>query len=110
MRGRIRYFFSVAAAIAVAVHTVLWAALPPLSSRPAYALSLALRHSEPPPPTAPPPPPTPFWPAPVCYHCNLCSPPPPLVTPDLILAARLEPVRTLQVLTPANIALHDDVA
>ena len=109
MRGGIRYFLSVAAAIAVAMHTVLWPALAPLAASVAVDPFMVICHSE----TSAPveqTPAGPLLPAHACDHCNLCSAAPPLVTPDLILAARFEPVRTLQVLRPANIARHDDVA
>jgi hypothetical protein len=92
------------------VHTVLWAALAPLAASSAVDPFMVICHSETSAPTEPTPAPSPLLPAHACDHCNLCSTSPPLVTPDLILAARLEPVRTLQVLTPANIAIHDGVA
>jgi len=110
MRGGIRYFSSVMAAIAVAMHTVLWAALGPLAASAAVDPSLVICHSETSAPAEQTPAPSPMLPAHACDHCNLCSAAPPLVTPDLILAARFEPVRTLQVLSPPNIARHDDVA
>jgi hypothetical protein len=110
MRGGTRYFLSVAAAIAVAMHTVLWVALAPLATSVAVDPFTVICHSETSAPAEQTPAPSPLLPAHACDHCNLCSTAPPLVTPDLIVAARFEPVQTLQILRPANIALHDDVA
>jgi hypothetical protein len=100
----------VAAAIAVALHTVLWAALAPLAASPAIDPFTVICHSPTSAPAEQTPGPGPLLPAHACDHCNLCSAAAPPLTPDTVLAARFEPVRTLQVLRPANIARHDDVA
>jgi Protein of unknown function (DUF2946) len=110
MRGGIRYFLSVLAAIAVVMHTALWAALAPLAASPTVDPFTIICHSETSAPAEQAPSPGPPTPAHACDHCNLCSAATPPLAPDTVLAARFEPVRTLQVLRPLNIARHDDVA
>jgi hypothetical protein len=109
MAGGIRRFLSVATAIAVATHTVLWTALAPLASSSAVDPFMVICHSETSTPAEQTPAPAPFSPGHACDHCNLCATTPPL-TPDTILATRFAPVRILQVLRPVNVARPDHVA
>ena len=108
MRGGTRYFLSLLAAIAVVMHTTLWAALAPLAASPIVDPFTIICHSETSAPAEQAPAPGPLTPAHACDHCNLCSAGTPPLAPDTVLAARFEPVRTLQVLRPINIARHDD--
>jgi hypothetical protein len=101
---------SVAAAIAVVTHTVLWAALAPLAASAAVDPFTVICHSETSAPAEQTPAPSPLVPAHACDHCNLCSAAGPPPTPDTVLAARFEPVRTLQVLRPVHIARHGAIA
>lgn len=110
MRGGSRYFLSVVAVIAVAMHTMLWAALAPLATSPIVDPFAIICHSETSAPAEQAPAPAPLTPAHACDHCNLCSAATPPLVPDTVLAVRFEPVRTLQVLRPINIARHSDVA
>ena len=110
MRAGTRQFLSVVAAIAVVMHTVLWAAVAPLAASSAVDPFTVICHSETSAPAEQAPDHGPLTPAHACDHCNLCSAAAPPLAPDTALAARFEPVRTLQVLHPTNIARHDDVA
>jgi hypothetical protein len=110
MRGGTRHFLSAAAAIAIALHTVLWAALAPLAANAAVDPFTVICHSQTSAPAEQTPGPGPLLPAHACDHCNLCSAATPPLTPDTTLAARFEPVRTLQVLRPVEFARHDDIA
>jgi hypothetical protein len=98
------------AAIAVILHTVLWAALGPLAASPAVDPFTVICHGETSAPAEQTPGPGPLLPAHACDHCNLCSAATPPLTPDTVLVARFEPVRTLQVLSPVEFARHDDIA
>jgi hypothetical protein len=110
MRGGTRYFLSVLAAIAVILHTTLWAALAPPAASPIVDPFTIICHSETSAPAEQAPAPGPLTPAHACDHCNLCSAATPPLAPDTVLAALFEPVRTLHVLRPINIARHNDVA
>ena len=96
--------------ITVALHTVLWAAVTPLIAAPAVDPFTVICHSETSAPAEQAPGHSPFAPAHACDHCNLCNAAAPLVAPDTAVTARFQPVRTLRVLHPANIARHDDIA
>ncbi len=106
MQTGTRRITGVAATIAIALHTILWAAVAPFVA-PAVDPFTVICHSEASAPAdqtpvngAPPP-------AHACDHCNLCSaitPPVPLNTPSVTLA----PARVLQVLRPAAITHHRD--
>src|SRR6476646_4607307 len=108
MRGGTRYCLSVLAARAVVTPTALWAALAPLAATPLVAPFTIICHSETSAPAEQVPAPGPLTPAHACDHCNLCTATAPPLAPDTVLAARFEPVRTLQVLRPINIARHND--
>src|SRR4029077_11017823 len=110
MRGGTRYFLSVLAAIAVVMHTALWAALAPLAASPVVDPFTIICHSETSAPAEQAPAPGPLAPPHPCDNGNRCGAAPPPWAPDTVLAARFEPVRTLQVLRPINIARHNDVA
>jgi hypothetical protein len=110
MRAGTKQFVSVIAAIAVAMHTALWAAVAASVPAPAVDPFSVICHSE----TSAPAEQTPERglpaPARACDHCNLCSgvaPPPEL---DTELIVRFEPMQTMPVLRPVNIARHDDLA
>ena len=107
MRGRTRHFLSMVAAIAVILHTVLWAALGPLAASPAVDPFTVICHSETSAPAEQTP--GPLLPTHACDHCNLCSASTPPLTPDTVLAIRFEPARTLQVLRPIEFSRHDDI-
>jgi hypothetical protein len=100
----------VLAAIAVVMHTALWAALAPLAASSIVDPFTIICHSETSAPAEQAPAPGPLSPAHACDHCNLCSAATPPLAPDTVLTARLEPVRTLQLLRPINIARRDNVA
>jgi len=110
MRAGTKHFRSLAAAIAVALHTVLWAAVPQLAASPAVDPFTAICHGKTSAPAKQAPAHDPFAPAHACDHCNLCSTAMPPLAPDTALAARFKPVQTLRVLRPAHVARHDNVA
>jgi hypothetical protein len=96
--------------MAVAMHAVLWVTFVPLAASPAVDPFTIICHSETSAPTDQAPTPGPLSPAHACDHCNLCSATTPPLTPDTVLAARFEPVRTLLILRPVHFARHGDVA
>jgi len=98
------------AAYTIALHTVLWVAVAPFTVAPSVDPFTVICHSEASAPIDPTPTHGPFAPAHACDHCNLCSAVTLLPAPDTLPIARIEPVRTLRVLHPVNIARHDDIA
>jgi hypothetical protein len=110
MRAGFRQVLSMVAVIAIALHTVLWAAVTPLTAAPAVDPFTVICHSETSTPAEQTPVRGPLAPAHACDHCNLCSAAAPPLAPDTAMTVRFEPVRTLRVLHPANIARHNDVA
>jgi hypothetical protein len=110
MRAGTKQFLSIMAAIAVAIHTVMWAAITPLAAGSAVDPFAVICHSETSAPAEQAPGHGPLAPAHACDHCNLCSAAAPPLAPDTAVTARFKPVRTLRVLHPANIARHDDIA
>lgn len=109
MRAGFRQYLSVVAIIAIALHTVLWAAIAPSSAAPAVDPFTVICPSESSAPAEQAPAHGPLAPAHACDHCNLCSASTPPPAPDVALAVRFEPVRTLRVLQPVNVARHDEV-
>jgi len=108
MRAGVRRIAGVAATIAVALHTILWAAVAPFAA-PAVDPFTVICHSEATAPADQTPTNGALPPAHACDHCNLCStlaPP----QPHAVLAVTLVPVRVLKVLHPARITPHRDVA
>ena len=108
MRTGIRRIAGVAATIAIALHTILWAAVAPFAAPTVDPLSV-ICHSEASGPADQAPADGALAPTHVCDHCNLCSvlaPP----EPHAVLAAYLAPVQVLQVLRAADIAPHGGIA
>jgi hypothetical protein len=96
----------VAATIAIALHTILWAAVAPFAA-PSVDPFTVICHSEASAPADQNPVNGALPPAHACDHCNLCSaiaPPVPLN----LLSATLAPARILLVLRPATVAPHRD--
>jgi len=110
MRALVRRTVTMLAVYTIALHTVLWVAVAPFTVAPSVDPFTVICHSGASAPTDPAPIHGPFVPARSCDHCNLCSATTLLPAPDTLLVARVEPVRTLRVLHPANIARHHDIA
>ncbi len=107
MRAGIRRIAGVAATIAIALHTILWAAVAPFAAPTVDPFSV-ICHSEASAPADQTPVNGALPPAHACDHCNLCSaiaPPVPLNA----LATILAPARVLQVLRPVAITTSRDV-
>ena len=107
MRSGTRQVLNVTAAFAIALHTVLWAAVAPMAATAAVDPFTVICHSDASGPAEQTPDHGALVPAHACDHCNLCSamaPPVPLNAPFTTLA----PARVLQVLRPAAIAPHRD--
>jgi hypothetical protein len=110
MRTGTRQFLSIVMAIAVALHTGLWAAVAPFAAASAVDPFTVICHSGTSAPAEQAPAHGPLTPAHACDHCNLCSAATPPLVPDTALVVRFEPERALEVLRPVDIARHDDVA
>jgi hypothetical protein len=110
MRPLVRQSVTLLAIYAIALHTVLWAAVTPLTAAPAFDPFTVICHSDTSAPAEQAPGHSPLAPGHACDHCNLCSAAALPLTPDTVVTARFQPVRTLRVLHPANIARHDDIA
>ena len=100
------------AIVAIALHTVLWSAMPmaaastvdPFSVICSSGTHAAAQTDQTPDGQVP-------QPASACDHCNLCgAAAAPAATLDNIIAGQLQPARLLQVLRPAITAAHDGVA
>jgi hypothetical protein len=109
MRAGAKHFLTIGAAIAVALHTVLWVAVAPLAATQAVDPFTIICHSETSAPAEHAPAHGPLVPAHACDHCNLCSAAGPPLPPDTALSARFEPVRILRVLRPAYVARQDQI-
>ena len=108
MRAGVRRIAGVAATIAIALHTILWAAVAPFAA-PAVDPFMVICHSGASAPADQMPSNGALPPAHACDHCNLCStltPP----QPHTVLAATLVPVQVVQVLRQKSITLRRDVA
>jgi hypothetical protein len=108
MRAGVRQIAGVAATIAIAMHTILWAAVAPFAASSVDPFTV-ICHSEASAPADQTPANGALPPAHACDHCNLCSaiaPPVPLNA----LSTTLAPARVLQVLRPAVFTPHHDVA
>jgi len=110
MRGGTRAFLSAMAAILVAVHTVLWPALTPIAAVPAADPFAVICRSGVSAPDEHASAPNPLMLAHACGHCTLCGASLLLLTPDQILAARLEPQRIVQLPSPLRTTRHDTLA
>ena len=110
MRALVRRTVTMLAVSTIALHTVLWVAVAPFTVAPSVDPFTVICHGGASPPTDSAPIHGPFLPAHACDHCNLCGAVTLLPAPGTLLVARFEPVRTLRVLHPANIARHDDIA
>jgi hypothetical protein len=111
MRRGVKRSLGWLAIVAIALHTVLWGAMPmasastvdPFSIICSSATHAALQADEVPGQIPAP--------AAACDHCNLCgAAAAPSATLDSILAGQLQPARLLQILRPATGATHDGVA
>jgi hypothetical protein len=110
MRAGTRQILSMASAFAIALHTVLWVAVAPLTAAQAIDPFTVICHSETSAPAERAPSHGPIAPGQACDHCNLCSAVAPPVAPTSTLTARIDPVRTLGVLRPINVARRDEVS
>jgi hypothetical protein len=109
MRALVRRTVTVLAIYTIALHTVLWAAVAPFTAAPPVDPLTVVCHSEASAP-ADPAPHGPISPAHACDHCNLCSAAAVPLAPNMSVVGRIEPVRTLSILHPANASRRDDVA
>ena len=108
MRARIRRIAGVAATIAIALHTVLWAAVAPFAA-PAVDPFTIICHSETSAPAEQLPADATLPPAHACDHCSLCSAIAPPVPLNVLLITSA-PTRVLHALRPADVTPHRDVA
>ena len=108
MRAGGRRIAGVAATIAIALHTILWAAVAPFAA-PAVDPFTVICHSEASSQTGQQPANGVLPPAHACDHCNLCSAVAPPVPLNVVCAVPV-PARVLQVLRPAAITPQRDVA
>src|SRR5262245_49001278 len=100
----LRRSVTVLATYTIAVHTALWG-IETGHSAPAIDPFSVVCHSETSAPANPAPLHGPVSPAP-CDHCTLCSAATPLIPPETFIA-RLEPLRTFNVLRPVDVVRHD---
>ena len=107
MRAGIRQIAGVTAAIALALHTILWVAVAPLAA-PAVDPFSVICHSDASAVTDQAPNNGVLPPTHACDHCSLCSAIAPPV-PFNVLSATLAPARVLQVLRPAAITPRRDI-
>ena len=108
MRALVRRSVTVLAIYTIALHTVLWAAVAPFTAAPPVDPLTVICHSEPSATGDTTPVHGPIAPAHACDHCNLCSAAAPPPAPMSVIG-RIEPVRTLRILHPANVSRQDDV-
>lgn len=108
MRTGFRQIAGVVASIAIALHTILWAAVAPFAA-PGVDPFTVICHSEAAAPTDQTPVNGALPPAHACDHCSLCSAIAPPV-PINVLSTTLAPARVLQVLRPAPVTPHRNVA
>ncbi len=106
MRAGSRRIAGVAATIAIALHTILWAVIAPFAA-PTVDPFTVICHSEASAPADQTSNNGALPPAHACDHCNLCSAIAPPV-PVSALFATLAPQQILRVLRPAVIARHRD--
>lgn len=109
MRTGIRQFLSMASAFAIAMHTVLWVAVAPLTAAQAVDPFTVICHSETSAPAEQAPGHSPVAPGHACDHCNLCSAVAPPMAPVTAQTVRFEPVRTLGIMRPINVARRDEI-
>jgi hypothetical protein len=111
MRRGTKGFVGWLAIVAIALHTVLWGAMPMAASASAVdpfsiicsSGSHATQTNQTPDGQVP-------QPASACDHCNLCgAAAAPSATFDSVIAGQLQPAKLLQVLRPATAAAHDGV-
>jgi hypothetical protein len=110
MRSGTRQVLSVTAAFAIALHTVLWAAVAPMAATAAVDPFTVICHSEASGPAEQTPDHGALVPAHACDHCNLCSAATPPAVPDAVVLDQLAPADLLLVLHPVSIALRDGIA
>ena len=110
MRTGTRQVLSVTAAFAIALHTVLWAAVAPMAATAAIDPFTIICHSEASGPAEEAPDHGALVPGHACDHCNLCNAAAPPATPDATVIAQLAPAEILLVLHPVNLAPRDGIA
>lgn len=110
MRAGSRRIFSLTAAFAIALHTVLWAAVAPMAATAAVDPFTVICHSEASGPAEQAPDQGTFVPGHACDHCNLCSAATPPAVPDAVVLDQLAPAELLQVLYPVSLARRDGTA
>jgi hypothetical protein len=111
MRRGAKGFTGWLAIVAIALHTVLWGAMPMASASTVDPLSVicssgshATQADQTPAGQVPAP-------ASACDHCNLCgAAAAPSATLDSVVSGQLAPAKLLQVLRPATAIAHDGVA
>ena len=108
MRAGFRQITGVAATIAIVLHTILWFATAPFAA-PAVDPFTVICHSEASAPADQTPVDGAVPPAHACDHCSLCGAITPLV-PVSALSGTFTPALIAQVLCPAAVTLHRDVA
>ena len=108
MRAGGRRIAGVVATIAIALHTILWAAVAPFAAPTVDPFSV-ICHSEASTQADQPPANGVLPPAHACDHCNLCSAVAPPV-PLSVFSVAIVPARVVQVLRPAAITPQRDVA
>jgi hypothetical protein len=109
MQAGIRRISGVAAAVAIALHTVLSAVVAPFAAPSVDPFAVICHSGESAPIDQQAPSGGVPSPAHACDHCNLCSALTPPV-PEAVLAAFLVPARVLQVLHPVGIPHSDDAS
>ena len=110
MRTGTRQILSVTAAFAIALHTVLWAAVAPMAATSAIDPFTVICHSEAAGPAEQAPDHGALVPGHACDHCNLCSAATPPATPDATVMAQLAPAESLPVIHPVSLVLRDGIA
>jgi hypothetical protein len=99
------------AIVAIALHTVLWGAMPMASASTVDPFSIICSSATHAAQTEQAPAGQVPAPAAACDHCNLCAASAaPSATLDNIIAGQLQPAKLLQVLRPAASAAQDGVA
>ena len=108
MRAGVRRIAGVVAAVAIALHTILWAAVAPFAA-PSVDPFTVICHSDASAPADQAPVNGALPPAHACDHCSLCSAIA-RAAPFNALFAIIAPARILQVLRPAAVSHHPHAA
>jgi hypothetical protein len=110
MRTGTRQILSVTAAFAIALHTVLWAAVAPMAATSAVDPFTVICHSEAAGPAEQTPDHGALVPALACDHCNLCGAATPPALPNAVVLHHLAPAGLLLVLHPVSFKLRGGIA